>query len=105
VLEACRSMKALGLRMAKLPSGLTCNKNSLALDRAQPEGIEETLQIVVAIILDLNASSLFALMNDYSRPEMLLQSILQIGNRHRSDTARIILTPSPRARGPKVTRD
>ena len=50
---------------------------SLLLER-EPNDAEESLQIVVSIILDLNPAPLFVMMEQHVRGEVLLQSVLQV---------------------------
>lgn len=48
----------------------------LGLARGQAEGRENTMQVIVAVIFDLDAPSFLAVVNYYPRTEMLLQSSL-----------------------------
>src|SRR5688500_2957054 len=50
----------------------------LCLVRRQSESAEDALQVIVAIILNLNASTLFPVMERYPRAEMFLQPALQV---------------------------
>ena len=70
----------------------------LRLARGQTERGQNALQVIVAVVFDLDGSPFLPVMNLHAGPEMLLQSILQIvdrggGGRHR---ARLPFPPRPR---------
>ena len=65
---------------------LTSLIGNSAFARGQSERGENTLEIVIPIIFNLDPSSFFAVVKRDVRSEMLLQAILQVFNRRRSNS-------------------
>ena len=57
-----------------------------AFARGQSERGDDAVEIVIPIIFNLDPSSFFAVMKRDVRAEMLLQAILQVFNRRRSNS-------------------
>ena len=77
----------------------------LRLARGQTERGQNALQVVVAVIFDLDSSAFLTVVQCHPGSEMFLQSILQIINRGGRDRRRACLPSPPGPRGAELARD